>query len=215
MNPALVARRLVAALACVIAGAANAEASRTIVRPSPFEEAGASREGVQLMLGVSPLRCITSAPGRQLCSWRVRPGEQGYELLAVGRGGGRALHIVCDFAESRSAGRSHCTSHRAIPLAARDGEGAIEADALAQESLDAARTLEAISRLLGAGPEDCIQRDANDWVCYWRTTSADPGHATLGPLGADDLPVRLTCLLPLEGGERGDDSCRITLEERR
>jgi len=215
MNPALVARLIAAALACVIAGATNAETFGAIVRPSPFEEAGASREGVQLMLGVSPLRCITSAPGRQLCTWRVRPGEQGYELLAVGRGGNRAVHFLCDFAESSSAGRSHCTSHRAIPLVAMDEDGAIEADALAHEALDAARTLEAISRLLGAGPEDCIQRDANDWVCYWRTTSADPGHATLGPLGADDLPVRLTCLLPLEGGERGDDSCRITLEERR
>ena len=221
---------LVAAiLACTLPFAGRAAAQKPVSTPiagsALFKNTGATRTKVQRMLGTPPLRCTSSGPERSLCTWRVEPGEQAHALLAAGRGLKRPIHVVCVFRAPRQTGPSRCTSHRAIPLRAiagagdgdGDGDGELDPsqDRLARRALHTARTLEALSRLLGAGPNDCRQRNERDWVCYWRADPNDPGYATLGVLVDAAGPARLICLLPMDGSARGEDSCRITREPDR
>jgi len=182
----------------------------------------ATRAKVQRMLGAPPLRCISSTPERWLCTWRVEPDESAYELLASGRAFGSPIHLLCVFASPRHDATGQCTSHRAIPLRElrrttenEDSDGPrkpASQDHLARQAIEAARSLESISQLLGAGPDECRERDDRDWVCYWQAGPNDPGFATLGRLAEDPESVaRLICLLPLDGSDRGEDSCRINL----
>lgn len=211
-------RSRAASLAAVLTVALSVATGASPAPDSLFPERGATRESVQRMLGGPPLRCISSSPEQWLCTWRVEPGNPAHAVLAAGRATDRPIHFLCRFPSPRHDVGGQCSSHRAIPLQPVAGEsGEAPADerpeTLARLAIDGARTLETISLLLGAGPEDCRQRDDSDWVCLWRAGPDDPGYATLGPLAADPrAAVRLICLLPLDGGERGDDSCRIRRE---
>jgi hypothetical protein len=210
------------ALLLVGATSGAAQTPKPIGGEPLFKDTGTTRAKVQRMLGGPPDRCTSSAPGRWLCTWRVEPGQPAHALLAAGQALDRPIHLLCTFPEPMFSAAGRCTSHRAIPLRvpetleAPPQEASIDPaqDRLARQAIDGARTLEALSQLLGAGPEDCVQRDAEDWVCYWRAGPDDPGYATLGALLDAPGAVRLVCLLPLDGGERGEDSCRISSERR-
>jgi hypothetical protein len=84
----------------------------------------------------------------------------------------------------------------------------------AQALLDRAETLVALSRLLGAAPERCTPQPDELQLCEWLTTARTNGHGTLATsIGARPRQnVRLKCVLPVDGGARGPDSCRAEIE---
>ena len=213
-------RRTASALAIAIAGAISLVLVTGAERDdgplgggSLFKGTSSTRPKVQRMLGGPPDRCTSSSPELWVCTWVVAPDADAYALLAAGAENGRPIHFVCRFPEPLATAAGQCTSHRSVPLQpTEDDDERAAQDELARRAIDEARTLEALSLLLGAGPDDCLQRDERDWVCYWRTAPEDPGFITLGALTDGEGAARLICLLPLDGGERGEESCRITRE---
>lgn len=198
----------------LLASSAPAEPTRVISGSPLFKDTRATRAKVQRMLGAPPIRCTSSTPERWLCTWRVEPGDAAHSLLAAGQALEHPIHFLCSFPAWMGSAPGRCTSHRAIPLRPSGTPAQVEPTQgrLAREAIDSARTIESLSRLIGAGPDDCRQRNSEQWVCYWSVEPNDPGYSTLGALVEAAGAARLICLLPLDGGERGEDSCRITSE---
>jgi hypothetical protein len=112
---------------------------------------------------------------------------------------------------STSSTRATRTWDRLKPSDLREARERVKREAHAR--IAAARTLVALSRLVGAAPDQCVPSplDPGRQVCLWRATSQTQGHGTLAVsvLAPLQKKVRMSCELPLDGGPRDADSCFV------
>ena len=175
--------------------------------------AGLTRDLVVSFTGDQPERCVFAAPGRELCTWQLPGRLFGPEDRPASDGG---VNLICelpigvsaDLLESSGACRAHPRSMPAgdLPAVSAAPPPGHQTPAL---ELGEARTATSISHLLGDGPRRCKTR-RNDQVCDWELGRAAVGYAALAPLArTGDGPVRLRCLLPLDGSPRQPSSCDV------
>jgi hypothetical protein len=178
--------------------------------------------------GDQPERCVFAAPGRELCTWQLSGRLFGPTDDPVVGGG---VNLICelpsgasaDLFESSGSCRAHPRSTPAgdLPAVSAAPPAGHQTPAL---ELGKARTATSISHLLGDGPKRCkTRRDdllgdgpkrcktrRDDQICDWELKQAAVGFAALAPLARPGSgPVRLRCLLPLDGSSRRPSSCDV------
>lgn len=112
---------------------------------------------------------------------------------------------------STSSTRALRTWDRMKPTDLRAARARVEQQAKAR--IAAARTLVALSRLVGAAPDQCVPSPLapERQVCLWRATNETEGHGTLAVsvLAPMQKKMRMSCELPLDGSPRAPDSCFV------
>lgn len=175
--------------------------------------AGLTRDLVVAFTGDQPERCVFAAPGRELCTWQLPGRLFGPSEDSVANGG---VNLICelpigisaDLIESSGACRAH---PRSMPAGDLPAVGAAPPPDHSPPTLGLgeARTATSISHLLGDGPKRCRTR-RDDQICDWELMRAEVGYAALAPLARPGQgPVRLRCLLPLDGSARRTSSCDV------
>ncbi len=73
-----------------------------------------------------------------------------------------------------------------------------------------AETMSALSRLMGFLPDNCFDLSPETRSCSWSTNNSTYGRGTLTQWIGEHKGkrVRLTCVLPRDGGPRAPDSCK-------
>jgi hypothetical protein len=200
--------------------------------------AAATEGELSLLLDAPPQRCIDAPPTSRLCQWVLVRRHNVYEPLSDAIGSDDRLAVLCELPRDGSlrAPRS-CTVHprRSNRHAfdsgpagppARSGTGAPAPDELpavsspspgllASQAIASGRTLVELSRLLGEAPAFCADgADPEEQQCVWHLASQAYGHGTVAAsIGAPKRArVRLTCVLPRDGSDRGADSCIAALQ---
>src|SRR5215470_5770175 len=81
-------------------------------------EARTTKGELTALAGAGPLRCVFSAPGLELCSWRIEVGNSAWKPLA-GAGGAGDLNLVCELPIDGSArSADSCRAHPRLDQAA-------------------------------------------------------------------------------------------------
>lgn len=200
-----------------------------------------TRDQLAQFVGAAPGSCVACSRASELCEWRAGPDQPGFRPLAgllERSGGGDSVSLLCELPRSGSArSRDSCSVHprrsdrdrwdvptgsmsstratrtwdRMKPTDLRAARERVASEANAR--IAAARTLVALSRLVGAAPDQCVPSplDPGRQVCLWRATSQTQGHGTLAVsvLAPLQKKVRMSCELPLDGGPRDADSCFV------
>jgi hypothetical protein len=182
-----------------------------------------------LRVGADPTSCWTAAPARQVCTWWLNARHAGWELLAPTVPTKAPVALVCELPiDGTPRAADACSVHRRefVPLEdelARYGAGDVAARARASADsrderrpearavLDAQRTLAALSRLVGSGPDRCEADTPSQQLCTWNVGNRFEGYELLAAAAGTGRRVRLVCTLPTDGSDRAPDSCR-TLE---
>jgi hypothetical protein len=204
--------------------------------PPPLDDAGAraalaearTKDALSDFAGLPPALCIGSSATHELCEWRLLHSASGWASLARWSDTEDALNLLCELPLDGSPRRpGSCSVHSRRsnrqqwiprPESLSEGEHSMrnkqQIQLAAQAVLDRAETLVALSRLLGAAPERCAPQPGELQLCEWLTTARTYGHGTLATsIGARPRQnVRLWCVLPIDGGARGPDSCRAEIE---
>ena len=188
----------------------------------------ASRIELENFAGAAPDRCVYSAPGRELCRWRVegrviRPGRtdapgamRGVNLVwelpidpASMSGGVGDVHALEPGATAQLA-----ASDLALPPVSAPRPAPIVAplDPIAVAMvLGEARTVRELSRILGDVPQSCLTGRGVQ-TCRWQISDEGVGEMLFAGVPGLARAVELQCRLPLDGGPRTTDSCRVTSE---
>jgi hypothetical protein len=196
------------ALACGGAdpqGAASVDALTTKVEIAEFT-------------GGDALRCVFSAPGLELCSWRIVEGDPAWAALAEGSADGGDLNLVCELPlDGSPRADGSCRAHARSASATAGGgtlppvgaAGSLESQRDAERRLGEALSVREISHLVGDAPERC-RTGAEVQTCEWSVAEGAGGYGLLAAL-VDDAGsgsvVRLRCVVPLDGEARAADSC--------
>lgn len=174
--------------------------------------AGLTRDLVVAFTGEQPQRCVFAAPGRELCTWQL-PGRLFRPEDEAQAGGG--VNLVCDLPIGVSSDLEEDSGAcRAHPRALPDELPAVSAPpppghAPPALELAQARTATSISHLVGDGPKRCKTR-RDDQICDWELERTGVGYAALASLtDPGSGPIRLRCLLPLDGSPRRPSSCAV------
>ena len=201
---------------CVACGGADTKGIASI------DELGTKAEIVDFA-GAEAVHCVFSAPGLELCSWRVVEGDAAWDALSDESAGGGDLNLVCELpldGSPRADGscRIHSRSAQAgsgESLPPVGAAGSLESQRDAERKLGEALSVREISDLVGDAPERC-RTGAQVQTCEW---SVAEGAAAYGLLAAlvDDAgsgsAVRLSCIVPLDGAARAADSCDVAWTE--
>jgi hypothetical protein len=184
---------------------------------------------VSAFVGVVPQSCFPLGFGNRLCGWTLGPNESGWQPLAATIPTADRINLICKLpVSSKEARKSRsCSVHpRRSDRGswstgrgrARNSRRAAKRDDLharANALLSEAGTLEQLSRLIGAVPDNCdqlgeIQR------CQWIATSQTWGHTMLAlATGVNTAKkVRFTCMLPANGWPRRPDTCLGVTSDR-
>ncbi len=232
-------RNLVIA-SCVLLGALAANAQPRAQGPALFDPAAdasverllagaADGDSLTRAMGRPAMRCYPVGSSWELCEWRLSPSDPGWHELASVMGTRDRVSVLCVLPSNGSPrDPQSCTAH--VRRSNRDRwkvqrrAGENRADKrrsvlyetkhhyreVAIAMLDEARTLIALSRLLGEVPSVCIA-NRSELNCLWRTTSHTWGHGTLATAAdvSSRKKLRFECALPIDGGLRALDSCRI------
>lgn len=204
--PALSAKTaLLLAVALLVAGPADA-GIREALGNSP------NLGTVIRLLETSPVRC-TQGTQRRVCTWLIAEASPARSQLASKLAGPGPLQVVCDFSAIRTTYPVHgstCSVHEpAMPRNRRRRQPPTLADPEeAALALKQARTFVQLSHTFASSPTDCVQRNEAEWICAWVAQPREPGHALLGALAETLGAARLVCRLPIETGDRKEDSCR-------
>lgn len=200
------------AAACVACGSADPKGIASV------DELATKAEIVDFA-GAEAVRCVFSAPGLELCTWRVVEGDAAWDALSDAGAGGGDLNLVCELPLDGSArADGSCRTHVRSAQAAGGGSlppvgaaGSLESRRDAERKLGEALSVRAISDLVGDAPERC-KTGAQVQTCEW---SVDEGAAAYGLLAVlvDDAgsgsAVRLSCIVPLDGAARAANSCDV------
>lgn len=223
-------------LACGLLGLAVAAAC---VSPSHAPDPGAQARADDLLrayadkqelsqfVGALPSLCVQSSPSAELCQWMLGASLPAWRPMAQVIDTGDRVNLVCALpvsGEPRAAGS--CTIHPRrsnryswkIPTGGgtrtqTGQETAAQARERHRETaarwMNEADTLVALSRLMGAIPDQCVARSEREQVCLWRTDDQTFGQGTLAMwIGASvHKKIRLQCVLPSDGGPRSASSC--------
>jgi hypothetical protein len=224
--------RLARALLGLAAAAACASPSHT---PDPAAQSRADellrpysdQQELSRFVGALPSLCVKGSPATELCQWTVGAELAGWRPRARAIDTGDRVNLICELPSSgapRAAGS--CTIHprRSNRYSWKIPSGANTRTRTSQETAAQARerhrqtaerwmaeadTVVALSRLMGAIPDQCVARSKREEVCLWRTDDQTFGHGTLAMwIGASvHKKIRLSCVLPSDGGRRGAGSC--------
>jgi hypothetical protein len=188
----------------------------------------ASRIELENFAGAAPDRCVYSAPGRELCRWRVegrviRPGRTDAPGVVSG------VNLVCELPiDPASPARGACDVHALEPgataeLAANDPAlppvSAPRPEAILKPMdpiavarvLGDARTVRELSKLLGDVPQSCLTGRGVQ-TCRWQISDEGVGEMLFAGVAGLTRAVELQCRLPLDGGPRPADSCLVMSE---
>jgi hypothetical protein len=165
-------------------------------------EAATNKEELSRWIGRRAERCFFSRPGWEVCVWVVGNRLPGWVALSASVGSDNRLHVLCELQVSRAPrGPDSCD---VIAL----GRQEIRVDpARARAALERARTVAAISRLVGDAPRQCRRISEGMRRCTWHASNVIPGYPTLSALAYTDRRVDLVCRIPIDGGERAPRSC--------
>ncbi len=167
--------------------------------------------------GGEAVRCVFSAPGLELCTWRIVEGAEAWAALADASGSGGDLNLVCELPldggpRAEGSCRAHVRSARAAGaggLPPVGAAGSLESQRDAEQRLGEALSLQEISHLVGDAPERC-RTGPGVQTCEWSVAEGAAGYGLLAAL-VDDAgsgsSVRLRCVVPLDGAARAADSC--------
>jgi hypothetical protein len=183
-------------------------------------------------VGHPPERCVRATERDEICAWLVTGRSPAWRPLAETIPTSDRLNLLCvvptdgspraaascsvhprrsdrqRWSPSKQAGAGHKGKDRGPNRAQVRDELAQKA----QGEIDDARTLADLSRLMGAAPDECLA--AGDvQTCVWRATSQTFGHGLVAASIKASMrkKVRLTCVVPLDGGPRGANSCTAVI----
>jgi hypothetical protein len=181
-------------------------------------DAAATKVEIVDFAGGEAERCVFSAPGLELCAWRIPEDADAWASLAGPDGAEGDLNLVCELPlDGSPRADGSCRTHeRSAQAAARGGElppvgasGSLEGRRRAEQRLGEALTVRELSHLVGDAPERC-RTGAGVQTCEWSVPEGAAGYGLLARL-VDDAGsgsvVRLRCVLPLDGQARSADSC--------
>jgi hypothetical protein len=188
--------------------------------------AGASsRWDVIQLLHIAPEICMLGTPETQLCEWRLGNRDEAWRRLSEALDTDDRINVICAFS-GESSGRQ-LDSCSAYPrrtnrghwkTSSESGVAAGEATEQglgrrAQRELDEARTLPALTRLMGSLPDRCDDSPPDRRICLWRAGGQTYGHGTLvTSIGASGRKrVTLQCVLPADGSPRGRETCTVAV----
>jgi hypothetical protein len=85
--------------------------------------------------------------------------------------------------------------------------------ARAEELISGAKTIVALSHLMGFVPDSCLPTSPGEQECRWSLSNRTLGHGTVATW--IDVPkrnkIRFRCTLPTTGGERQLGSCSAAI----
>jgi|GEM_PF-2668578 len=190
------------------------------------------RDSLSRAFGRSTTRCFGVGSSWELCEWQLSRSDSGWHELASVMGVRDRISVLCVLpTNGNPRDPQSCTAHvrrsnrdrwrvsRPVGHLRRDHrprsnlyETRERYRDIATGMLDDARTLIALSRLLGQTPSSCVAKGAQ-LDCLWRATSQTWGHGTLATAAgfSDRKKLRLACRLPADGGLRGRNSCQIEI----
>lgn len=183
-------------------------------------------------MGDHPPRCLSLSPREKLCEWQSVKSEAGHRVLADSLGTPDRVQLICALpvdGSDRSA--NSCSGH---PRRSTRSLWTVRENAgprgehrptkkqfrarreqyrqLAAATLEQARTLVSLSRLVGELPEHCRALGEKTRLCVWNTDARTNGHGLLMSAAGATLQERvvLTCELPLSGS-RAPASCEARI----
>jgi hypothetical protein len=215
VRPGLRAGRLGAlAVACGGLACGSGEPLRTAGIDAP-----ATKVEIADFAGGEAERCVFSAPGLELCAWRIPEDADAWAALAGPDGAEGDLNLVCELPlDGSPRAEGSCRTHARSAQTAAGGDelppvgasGSLEGRRRAEQRLGEALTVRQLSHLVGDAPERC-RTGAGVQTCEWSVPEGAAGYGLLASL-VDDAGsgsvVRLRCVLPLDGEARSADSCQ-------
>lgn len=166
--------------------------------------AGGDLAATSARIGQAPEFCASISEGHQICTWLYRKSE----------------HIVCEYGTTRLLGGSCVRSpdNEAMHTFARSkrGKGAHrppdrrEQRAAARATVEGAKRLADVIRLVGAGPRWCAA--GSSLTCSWFLTRRTPGYNTFGRYAnAPGKKLNLLCAFSGPTEARAPGSCTTTV----
>src|SRR5262245_14897709 len=142
----------------------------------------ATKSEISQLAGAEPVRCVFSAPGLELCSWRVDMGDPAWASLASGDGAGD-LNLVCELPiDGKPRSPDSCGAHPRLEHAAAEASlppvgaaGALERRREAERELGGALTLRDLSHLVGDAPDRC-KTGLGTQTCEWSLPEGAAGY---------------------------------------
>lgn len=178
-------------------------------------------------IGRAPARCLANRPGTDLCVWVVGNRFESWRTLAASVETGRQVNVLCEIpVPEDSDARDACAvypreSQRFDPATARvTGTADVAAPApadretTARRVLNGARTMRALSDLVGDVPGSCHEISSTEQRCSWRLSKRSRGFDLVAAAVGTKRHVRLTCRLPADGGDRAFGSCQAEEDVR-
>ncbi|MFP8878487.1 MAG: hypothetical protein AAEJ52_19285 [Myxococcota bacterium] len=167
-------------------------------------------DGVSSKLGADPVHCA-QLPDQEICTWHLRA---------------RGEHIVCYFDVTEPSVNRPCLrtndnlsmlvfpQRRFLKVTGlRPTSRQLQLSEEAKQQLDDSSTLEAVVKLIGAGPIWCRKGDA--LVCGWHAVRRTPGYITLARIaGAPGKKLAVVCRFAPDGLAREPGSCRVFKSSR-
>lgn len=191
----------------------------------------AERKGdVMRFAGGAPDRCSWSAPGEEVCTWRLSNRHRAWWAIAPTLPTDYQVNLVCAFPTDGSPrDPDACVGYprKFMPFGslppvstrggARKGAGVSPTDRVAHEKshraeardrLAQAGTVWEMTSLVGNGPEHCGLVDERNQYCTWRLGRRSLGYEVFALLADTDGWVELDCTFPRDGSPRGPGSCQ-------
>jgi len=188
----------------------------------------ATKDQLSKHLGTSPFLCAPVGAEREICTWKLGNRDPAWSALAASLPTEDRINVVCELATSGGElSAEDCSIHprRSNRYGWKPNRGSKkqrmkstsqlkrekrERRERATAMLAEAGTALELSRLVGQGPDGCIEGDAALRRCVWYATSHTWGHGTLMMVidGSVHDKVRMTCELPA-AGSRGPETCDI------
>lgn len=195
------ARALLLALLAVLACQSRPSASPSL---SGFETA-TNKEELSRWIGRRAERCFFSRPGFEMCVWVVGSRLPGWAALSASVGTDNRVHVLCELLVSRAP--RNPDSCEVVALGRREIR---VHPAHARAALARARTVTALSRLVGDAPRQCWRVSEPMRRCRWRASNRVPGYPMLSALAHTDRQVDLDCWIPIGGSDRAPGSCSVS-----
>ena len=187
-----------------------------------------TQQELVMFAGKAPERCLSSKTGFELCEWWLAKADAGWKPLAQALETRYQLSLICELPVDGSA-RAELSCGAFPRYSNRDdwkvnpmkrGRRRKASDITrerdqklhrALEQLSSARTLAALSGMVGALPDECSVVGNGLRLCLWRTTSRTWGHGTLATTIAASFgkKIRMDCYLPEDGRPREPDTCHV------
>jgi hypothetical protein len=182
----------------------------------------ATKTEISELAGNDAARCVFSAPGLELCGWRIEAGSPAWTSLASASGGGD-LNLLCELPiDGTPRAEDSCRAHprteqsaSAESLPPVGAAGTLESHRLAEQRIGEALMLRDLSHLVGDVPDRC-KTGLGVQTCEWSLQEGIAGYQLVAALveasGSGDS-VQLRCVIPLDGSARSAESCGVAWAE--